>query len=810
MAKSYFSFEKRGSFGEISGVAGCSFTADDKYLLSGASTSLGAWNIRKRELSSKLSFPTSLTCLCYHSKLALGFKNGAISVYGQSNTLINAFEGHDSNISALVFSNDSLTLYSGSYDTSIIIWDLVADCAVKRLQGHRDAITDLFISNKLISCSRDKMIKEWDMDMCVNTFICPGEVWGVSSYKDRIYAASEKIIRVWQDDKELGGFERSDVKRCKKLIVDKELVLACSAQKLDIWRIRGGKEIEKKLKRRRKRNRDAECTLQLHDEYEKIVSHKVLEKINSFALSTKMYKTKTHECQVYIAISFASNSLEIYSLHYNLEKNLKTPSEFIITCTISHEGHRSPARTLSLSEDNHNLLTGSGESLKIWDVSSKKCTVDLESGYCLCSSWFPGDKYVMVGCRSGEIQIFDILSSEKVISKQAHDGSIWSCQLRGQVLVTAGADSHIKWWGLQLSPLKLKCTENITMKDEVLCIRWSPCGKFICAALLDSTIQVLYSDSKKLLFSLYAHKLPVTAFDISYDSMILVSGASDKNIKIWGMDFGDLHKSIIAHSQAITDVKFVPETHFCFTAARDFVIKYWDIDTREVIQILSGHASEVWAICIGSQGDFLVSTGNDLAFVVWTQTETQLFLSEQKEIQIENAAKLEDFGLQKSAKEASLLTHASAEALKSGEALIDALEICMQYRVHLENGGSEMPPPHFGGKSESAYVLKTLTSIPSQYLDSVMFLLPYNYALELFRFLENYLDSGIELETVAKTVNLLLKVHENSLVSSIFGNKHWYLALDRVREKLKSRTKEYRDLIGRNIAAAKLLLKEIS
>ena len=46
---------------------------------------------------------------------------------------------------------------------------------------------------------------------------------------------------------------------------------------------------------------------------------------------------------------------------------------------------------------------------------------------------------------------------------------------------------------------------------------------------------------------MYGHKLPVLCLDISYDSSLLITGSADRNVKIWGMDFGDCHKSIFAH-----------------------------------------------------------------------------------------------------------------------------------------------------------------------------------------------------------------------------------------------------------------------
>jgi WD40 repeat protein len=68
-------------------------------------------------------------------------------------------------------------------------------------------------------------------------------------------------------------------------------------------------------------------------------------------------------------------------------------------------------------------------------------------------------------------------------------------------------------------------------------------------------MQVFFLDTLKLFLSLYGHKLPVLAMDISSDSTLLVSGGADKNIRIWGLDFGDCHRSIFAHESNITQAR---------------------------------------------------------------------------------------------------------------------------------------------------------------------------------------------------------------------------------------------------------------
>lgn len=66
---------------------------------------------------------------------------------------------------------------------------------------------------------------------------------------------------------------------------------------------------------------------------------------------------------------------------------------------------------------------------------------------------------------------------------------------------------------------------------------------------------------------------------MSSDSVLLVSGSGDKNLKIWGLDYGDCHKSILAHELAVTGVALVKNTHLAFSCSRDRLIKYWDCDT---------------------------------------------------------------------------------------------------------------------------------------------------------------------------------------------------------------------------------------
>lgn len=66
--------------------------------------------------------------------------------------------------------------------------------------------------------------------------------------------------------------------------------------------------------------------------------------------------------------------------------------------------------------------------------------------------------------------------------------------------------------------------------------------------------------------------------DISDDSKLIATCSADKNVKIWGLDFGDCHKSIFAHDESVMQVAFEKGSHCFWTVGKDKMLKYWDGD----------------------------------------------------------------------------------------------------------------------------------------------------------------------------------------------------------------------------------------
>jgi U3 small nucleolar RNA-associated protein 12 len=73
-------------------------------------------------------------------------------------------------------------------------------------------------------------------------------------------------------------------------------------------------------------------------------------------------------------------------------------------------------------------------------------------------------------------------------------------------------------------------------------------------------------------------QLPVLSMDISFDSKLIVTSSADKNVKLWGLDFGDCHRSLFAHDDSVMSVAFETDSHYFWSVGKDKLVKYWDGD----------------------------------------------------------------------------------------------------------------------------------------------------------------------------------------------------------------------------------------
>jgi U3 small nucleolar RNA-associated protein 12 len=739
----------------------------------------------------------------------------------------------------------------------------------------------------LITTGKDALIKLWDLSSqhCIETHVAQtnGECWSLGVSPDGsgcISAGNDGELIVWSID--LAGLSRLSTQigdaasrylhnrgvlhrqgRDRTLEIkfhprQDYIAVHGSEKNVEVWRIRSEDEVRKSLARKRKRRREKQAaegrdmdggkadleektddlsSAELSDFFVPYVTVRTGGKVRS----TDWIKTKALKA-IQLMVSTTNNQLEVYNVDTK-EKDKKPKSDeaphYSRALAVELPGHRADIRALALSSDDRMLASASNGGLKIWNIRTRKCIRTFECGYALCCAFLPGDKIVVVGTKSGELELFDVASAALLETMKAHEGAIWTLQVHpdGRSLVSGSADKSAKFWNFEVvqeeipgtkrtTPrLRLAHTRTLKVSDDILSLRFSPDSRLIAVALLDNTVKVFFVDSLKLFLNLYGHKLPVLNMDISFDSKLIVTCSADKNVRLWGLDFGDCHKAFFAHQDSILQVAFVPHNqdgngHHFFSSSKDKTIKYWDGDKFEQIQRLDGHHGEIWALAVSRTGNFLVSASHDKSIRVWDQTDEQIFLEEEKEKELEElyentlATSLEQDQDKDDEAEVGAVSKQTIETLTAGERIAEALEVGMadldivkDWELAWATQPSIAPPPRnplfiaLGGISAEAHVLKVLQSIKAAALQDALLVLPFAMVQPLFIFLNIFATKSMNIQLTCRILFFMLKTHHSQIVAS----KNMKPMLEGIRGNLRKALKKQKDEMGYNLAALKVI-----
>ncbi|KAH9642122.1 hypothetical protein HF086_007432 [Spodoptera exigua] len=630
LTKQYLRYAPSGTFNVIAS-ADCNSShvslngVSGRYIAVGACEHVVIWDMRLGEKAQVLPgdniVVSQIAASPSGNHIAVGYVDGNINIYELiNNEIVCVFAGHKSAVTCLQYDEQGHRLVSGAKDTEVILWDVVAETGKARFSGHKGPITSvLFVNSKncVISTSKDTFTKFWDIETkhCFKTLGGHQmEIWSAVLLKEERYLVTgsmDQELRVWKlnwttdvkDEEKLARqleivkleendtIEDSSVLQCHQvgtlvrggrgrvvgLSTDPgQSVLACHGTDAllelfafcsdDEARLRMDKRVKKQRKKLAKLKEAGELETETTDVPELLTLSDEVRRLSSIKLDAKLKSTTlllgtTGELRV--GVTLANNTVELHSLRITEGHQVQCLKQ------ITQPGHQKEPRCVAISSDNLAIISASADSVKLWSRSTQAClrTIPVPCGRPCSICFAPGDRHALVGCADGSLLLIDVGAGKVLEQVPAHTAE---CSTRG--CYSGGGDKTVKLWQFELIP--------------------DPTGE----------------SKAKFYLSLYGHKLPVLCLDISYDSNIIATGSADRNVKIWGMDFGDCHKSIFAHNDSVTSLQFVPSTHYFFTASKDGKVKQWDADTYDNIITLHSNGLSLtillFNLCTGTSAWF--------------------------------------------------------------------------------------------------------------------------------------------------------------------------------------------------------------
>lgn len=682
MVKSYFRYIQKHTFGH-SNTNKCrpEYRKSDSSVILGSKETAIFMNPSTGEISQKLKFEkkSSISSLKYHegefeSFLLCGFSDGDISIryLGEDEEISKekntVFTEHTSRVNCLQINQGASIFASGGDDNMLVLWDLINQTPILKLKGHTAPVTclDFFkLGNTdfVISGGKDGLIRIWDcsIKICVQVFqsgrnevTClerlPGDElsYAVGTDSEDVLFLNladfgkdlDSGLRVYC--KERGRFVREFYSKVDQVLYYKGgdfelLFLLADRKQVEVLRLREKKEVLKKFKRKKKRAREKGDVFETEET-------EFLGEISNWIepVEKKKYKGKIDFLFVMKKLKILENVLFVFKSNncfmteiFGFEDDKKKKLDFKTHKTFDKLSHQSVIRASDISSDDSMYISCSSDSVKIWSTENEFQRIKhYSTKNIMACKFLPKDRYIVLGHKNGNISLLDLQSSSIIQEiTTAHTDTIWSIDVHNQPsgskgirVMTGSADGLIAFWELQKSDkeegqIRLVEAERVGMGEPVQWSRYTPNGDFYLAALLDNSIRMNYCDSHKLFLNFYGHTMPVLSFDISSDNALMVTGSSDKYLRVWGMDFGDCHKRIFAHQGAVTQARFVKDTHYVLSAGRDGMVRYWDMDSKEMIIELDAQQGDLWTLSLSSIGDFFVVGGADKVLRCFVQTK---------------------------------------------------------------------------------------------------------------------------------------------------------------------------------------------
>lgn len=573
---------------------------------------LGMWH--------ETGFRSAVTCLARcpgkTDLFAVGYQDGSIRIW-QSGSVVVTFNGHRKAVTALCFDRDGGRLASGSQDTDIILWDVVAENGMFRLRGHRDQITSLcFISaapeqsaddlpeaststatslppphqTHLVSSSKDTLIKLWDLSTqhCVSTVVAHRtQVWSVDTFVDQ---STGNVLVI------SGGGEGE----AKAWIIDAAVLSGSRPVPLD-----GQSDTPLRAIR-------------------PLVEG--LLPLSTLSHTQRIAQIQYHPTENILAVQTTEKVIEILRLRTEeeirkkvarrrkREKEKKDKKKVV-------NGHTDAAAEEAESSIKDPTWKDRLASWIVIRTNGKIRSFDFGLG----NRNMKGYVTIMAALANNAIEVYQLPPQQKKSKKSeeaeetAEATRLYALELPGHrtdirtlclssddALLASGANGSLKVWNVKTT----KCLRTIDC-GYALCSAFLPGDRHIVVGTKSGELYLYDVGSSTLLEVTQAHSGEIWGISLRADGKGLVTGSADKDVKFWDFEIKDVilnpeeadtgagkavrktltlvHTKTLKMTDDVLSVKYSPDGRLLAVALLDFTVKVFYSDSLKFFLSLYGH-----------------------------------------------------------------------------------------------------------------------------------------------------------------------------------------------------------------------------
>ena len=538
--------------------------------------------------------------------------------------------GHSKVVQAVAFSPDKRYLASGSFDSTIKIWDVETGSELRSLSGHLGAVKALVWSPDgkwLVSGGNDRTLRIWDVnsgqearkfdegDSTIEAIAVSGDGSMVAS------GGSGNKITVREVATGKATFNLEDHKSPITAIAfspdGSVLASGSEDERVITWDLKKG-ELDETLK-----GHVGAITELRFDRSGQVLASGGVDKtvrLWNAANGRKLGTLSGHEGSI-LALEFTSPaSLSTIDTTRTIKRwNITDKPAVLSTIKLDQEAAAGEAESGSFSANETALAIGNGAgTVTIYDPANSAAVRQLENytvGY--YAARFSADRHWLATASfDNTVKLWDLQTGRALSPFTGHTGRVTTLVFHpdNKRVISASVDHTIRIWDTSTGR-SVEVLKGHTNGISSLAI--SRNGKYLVSASADQTIGIWDLEAKTTPRFLRGHTGEVISVSISPADDLIASSGIDGTVKIWDIATGNNSRSFDPRSGEIDSVSFSPDGKTIVSGGIDRTIRIWDTASGTPLKTLSGHTGKINSIAFSSDGRQLASSGQDKTVRIW-------------------------------------------------------------------------------------------------------------------------------------------------------------------------------------------------